>query len=696
MELIQNNPYRIAGILSNATAKELEKQRGKIRAFAKVGKKINSDYDFQDLNSITRTEDSINKAFSNIEQNQDKVNYALFWFLNANPFDNTAIEYLKNGDKEKAIEIWDKVTQNKDVNSKNFSAFNNLGTFKLLSKNQDEIKKGIEAKIKLIESEYFESFVHSVADETFTIDNEKQMKKLVDELLTQFKNQYSSSETLQLFSNCNGSTQKYLSRKFTEEPIHNIESQIESCKIKRKDRAKRTTKTWAEITTKKESDFPLTKRLVGRTYNYGLELYENSKEDLAILRELLGISNLKYKVAADQLANEIMQCGIDFFNDCQKEELTDSSFELVLKLTKLADSIAIGKLTKDRVKDSLASLEEMKDNSLSQTVELLQSVKDAYETNEAKIRQQIKDLMENDAEIKFGLKTINQTAVDDNIKKSINWKEVNNLLNAVLDSSSLGKIKESSNNKLKAEFIELAKWLKENSSSNSVITRIINDYKKIPPKLTFKVTSSEITNTDNQPLYTKFIRYLGIKLNLEVENDSSVNFYFKYINPKGRIDRNSKSSPIGYTRSDIKTLTEQTKTIDFSGWGNADKCTYEIGEHTIEIYVDEYLIHSKKYIVDLVPSEKFGRELKKAESVLAKINTTVYFKSELDTANLQMSEIQKFKLFRGSSEKQAQIDNQKKKIASLQDKSKREKRRNIKNQEEKIYKLKMELSAAKY
>jgi hypothetical protein len=362
----------------------------------------------------------------------------------------------------------------------------------------------------------------------------------------------------------------------------------------------------------------------------------------------------------------------------------------------LAQPIAKSTIKIDRALDLKSTLKEMKDKSLSQTVELLQSVKDAYETNEATIRQQIRDLMENDAEIKFGLKTINQTAVEDNIKNSINWKEVNNLLNAVLDSNSLGKIKESSNNKLKAEFIELTKWLKENSSSNSVITKIIDDYKKIPPKLCFKVTSSEITNTDNQPIYTKFIRYLGIKLNLEVENDNSVNFYFKYINPKGRIDRNSKSSPIGYTRSDTKTLTEQTKTIEFSGWGNADKCTYDIGEHCIEIYVDEYLIHSKKYIVDLVPSEKFGRELKKAKSELAKINTTQYFKSELDTANLQMSEIQKFKLFRGSSEKQTQIENQKKKIASLQDKSKREKRRNIKNQEEKIYKLKMELSAAKY
>lgn len=82
---------------------------------------------------------------------------------------------------------------------------------------KEEIKKGITAKIKLIESENFIDFVHIVADETFSIDKNKQIEILIDELLTQFKNKYSNSETIDLFSNCNGTTQKYLSKKFTEE-----------------------------------------------------------------------------------------------------------------------------------------------------------------------------------------------------------------------------------------------------------------------------------------------------------------------------------------------------------------------------------------------------------------------------------------------------------------------------------------------
>ncbi len=671
MKIIQNNPYRIAGILSNASERELQKQKTKIKAYTKVGKEIKSDYDFQILENISRTEDSVNKAFSNVEQNQDKVNYALFWFLNRSRFDNTAIEYLKTGDEEKALGIWEKITTEKDVNSKNFSAFNNLGTYKLLSRDKSDIKTGIEAKIKLIESDYFENFVHSVADETFTIDNQKQSEKLIDELLTQFKTQFSSLETLQLFSDCNGSTQSFLSQRFTEEPILTIESQIESCKKKR---------------NKNNS----------KAYEYGLELFSNAKKDLTLLKSLLGINELKYKAVADQLANEIMQCGIDFFNVSQENDSSENYLESAQRLTKFADSIAVGKLTKDRVKDSLRSLEEMKDKEVSQAIDLLQSVKDAYNTNEANIRQQIKELEKTDIDILLGHKTINHSAVEENIRNSVDWEKINELLNAVLNDKNLEKIKNSPNNQLKTEFIKLADWLKKHSQTNTLITKIIKKYIKIPPKLSFKILSSEITNTDNKPLYAKFIRYIGLNLNIEVTEDSSVTFYLKYINPNGSIKRNSEISPIGYSQSVPKSLNKLSSTINLPGWGNADKCTYDIGEHRIEVYVDEYLIHTKKYNVDLAPSEKIEKEIASAENKLKKIQQTNYFETEINAAKNELYEINKFQLFRGSSEKLRQIQSQQRIIDQLIAKSGSEKKKNIKSQEEKIYKLKMELSSQTY
>jgi len=617
MELIQNNPYRIAGILTNATLRELERNKSKFHKYIEVGKEPKSDYDFELLGSVKRTKESLKAAFSNLEQNQDKVNFALFWFLNASPFDNTAIEYLKNGDEEKALEIWEKVTKDKDVNSKNFSAFNNLGTYKLLSRDKSDIKTGIEAKIKLIESDYFESFVHSVADETYTIDNQKQSEKLIDELLTQFKNQYSSSETLQLFSGCNGTTQKYLSKKFTEEPLHKIESQIESWKKKRK------------------AD-------KGRAYEFGLKLFTNTKDDLSLLKSLLGTSDLKYKAVADQLANEIMQCGIDYFNESQENESSEDYLGQAQELNETALSIAVGQLVKERAKDHISTLEEMKDREVAQAIALLQSVKDAYETNEANIRRQIEELEQNDIELKFGLKTINYSAVEDNIKNSIDWSKVNDLLREVLSDKNLIKIKESSKTDAKNEFWDLVNWLEDNSLKSSTISTIINKYKKIPPKIFFDIISADVTNTDSksnsitEPFYVENIRYVGLKLNISSNGSQEVTIFKKYVNPDGKY-KHSSNSPEGYTTSTSETITPQTKIIDLGGYGNGKECTYQVGEHKIEVYVEHFKVYAETFKVDWSPNKK--SELKR----------------KLEILQNELNEVKKFKWFRGSETKEREV-----------------------------------------
>lgn len=430
MEIIKNNPYRIAGILSNATERELQKQKTKIKAYTKVGKEIKSDFDFEILDIISRTEESVNKAFSQIEQNQDKVNYSLFWFLNANPFDKTAIEYLKNGDEEKALEIWEKVTNDKDVNSKNFSAFNNLGTYKLLSDSQTEIKEGIEAKIKLIESDHFESFVHTVADQTYTIDKYKQSEKLIDELLTQLNKLYSSSETLQLFSGCNGTTQNYLSKKFTEQPLHNIEGRIESCKKNRKANS-------------------------SNAYEFGLRLVTDSKDDLSLLNSLLGTSDLKYKTIADQLANEIMQCGIDYFNKKQENNSTENYLEQAQKLTKIADRIAVGKLTKDRAKDSLATLEEMKDQEVNQAIALLSSIKMAYDKAISEIDNQVSQML---MTMSYN-QTINYTKVDKMKANCLEWSKVVEVISNGISQNDVRIIQNCPNQNKVSEYKSLVDFL---------------------------------------------------------------------------------------------------------------------------------------------------------------------------------------------------------------------------------------------
>lgn len=435
MKSILNNPFRIAGILANASAREILARKNRISAYAKVGKKITSEYDFSFLNSIQRTNGIIDKAFSDIEQNQNKVVHSLFWFTNLNPVDNTAIQHLVSGNKEKAIEIWDKLTDEKEVTSKNFSAFNNIGTLYLLEASKQEIKKGIAAKIKLIESESFQDFVHTVADETFSIDKNKQIEIFIDELLTQFKDKYSTSETMELFSNCNGTTQKYLSKKFTEEPIHKIETQIEQC-------------------TKKRANDKI------NAYKYATDLYNNTKSELALLKSIVGNTNLQYKMLADNIAKEVLQCSIDYFNESQEQEKSSDYLEKAMKLAKVAESIAANDATKNKVKENISTLEEMKDREIDQAIEVLQSVKDAYEKiyNELveKAKEQIygksKTIKTPSGEMKipinisektfdiYNMKSINYDTVKEIARKSINKDVATNLINKTLTEQRLKKI----------------------------------------------------------------------------------------------------------------------------------------------------------------------------------------------------------------------------------------------------------------
>lgn len=430
MKLITENPYRIVGILANATAREMQARKGKISAFAKVGKEITSDYDFPFFNPLQRTDVSIDKAFSDIEQNQNKVEHSLFWFINLNTIDNTALQHLISGNKEKAIEIWNKLTDDKDVTQKNFSAFNNIGSLCLLEESKLAIKKGITFKIKLIESDSFKDFIHSVADETFTIDKHKQIELLIDEILSNFKNNYSTPEIIEFFSNSNEITQKYLSKKFTDEPIHKIETQIELC-------------------TKKREKEKI------NAYKYGTELYNNTKINLIQLKSILGSTNLQFNMLSDNIAKEILQCSIIYFNESQDQDKSNNYHEEAMRLVKLADSIAVNDATKNKVKENISTLEGMKDRELNNAITLLASIKTMCENAINEIDIEV-------AKMKMTMsynQTINYSKINQMKADCLNWNKVVEFIIEGISVNDINKIQNCTNQTKINEYKELVNYI---------------------------------------------------------------------------------------------------------------------------------------------------------------------------------------------------------------------------------------------
>lgn len=620
MQLIKNNPYRITGLLVGATAKEQNKQINKLKKFIEAEQDLQDDYSFPILGHLHRTIENVTDAASKLNLDSDKMDAALFWFWNGNPItDEAAFDALKDGDIETAYQIWDKLTLEttddgkkfwKNLNEKNCSAFHNSSVLTLLT-NKGSFVGSVVANIKFIESEYFEKFVRAVVDETYKVSKKDSqiafLKPIFDTINTS-----RVAELVGYLNEYNFSAKSDFQKIFVQKPIEQIEQAIETAKSKRKTNKAKAAKA-------------------------GQELYSSTAIALVQIKNTVGVNNVKYSSTADKLANEILQCSIDYYNDSQENESTTDYSDIAMDLAKKAETIAVGILAKERIDESISTLTEMKDRELSEAISVLQSIKEAYETNEEKVRQHVKDLEQNDFEIRLGYKTINHRVVEENIKNSIDWQKVNELLVDLLTNSNLKKIKQSDKTEAKKEFWELLNWTKENSLKSSAISNIIDKYKSISPNLCFKILSAEVTNTENKPLFVEDIRYIGLKLKVNSTGTQKITIYKKYINPEGKYKNNSKTSPKGYTTSDEIIITPQTRIIDLGGWGNEKECTYEVGEHKIELYVEHYKIYAETFQVDWSPKKK--AELTKNLGLLQN----------------ELSEVEKFKWFRASETKQKEV-----------------------------------------
>jgi len=363
MNAIKENPYRTLGLFGNATEKELQKQLSTLKAFARVGKSKSFDYDFPFLGDIKREEQTITAAASNIEQAKNKVHYSLFWFLNTNHIDEAALNHLKEANIDKATEIWEKILKDNAINTKNYSAALNLSTLQLGmitlngSFNPTQLRKCVELKGHILTSEAFMNFVQTVAGDNTSVSKETIRKEFVDEILQILKpylnktNGVTSALLIEAFNSFPTETKQYIASKFTDRPISNIEDYIEKAKQSRTEDA-------------------------SNAEEYGAELYKQAKEDLAFLENVLGVNNVNYQVIVNKVANEILQCAIDFFIEYRDSDEYDPGDE-ALKLMQMSKAISPTGQTKTRVDDNIVLLLEWIEGKSER--DLIQKVKDDFE-----------------------------------------------------------------------------------------------------------------------------------------------------------------------------------------------------------------------------------------------------------------------------------------------------------------------------
>ncbi|MFC1591334.1 CFI-box-CTERM domain-containing protein [Thermodesulfobacteriota bacterium] len=344
MSPIRNNPYRKLGVLANSTEKELQKQIAIIKRFAEVGKTKSFDFDFPFLGDFSREFSSVQDAASKIEQAKNRLYYGLFWFVNNGNIDEIALSHLKENNVDKAREIWNKLLKTNNLNNKNISAYANLSTLNLgiITSNGSfdpgEFQFAIKLKGLMLTSDNFPHFAKAIGGQEMVVDRDQVIKEFIDEVLVLLKPYLDKSNgltTLQLFEAFSAypeDIKKYLSGKFTDNPVANIENKIEETKDIRTEHPEAAGK-------------------------YGKELYEETLNDLYFLASVWGRENVQYQRIVNKVSQEILQCAIDFFVAYRDSDDYDPD-ETTMMIMNMANNIGPTGQVKSRVDENIENLNE--------------------------------------------------------------------------------------------------------------------------------------------------------------------------------------------------------------------------------------------------------------------------------------------------------------------------------------------------
>ncbi|HRI00879.1 MAG TPA: hypothetical protein PK006_07505 [Saprospiraceae bacterium] len=452
MKVILNNPYRTVGLLVGATAKEQTKQINKLKMYLEAEQDPQDDFSFPTLGNLHRTLDNVNEAAAKLNLDSDKMSSALFWFYDGKTVlktDEEAFNAIKEADLDQVISIWTKLTSNGEVSQRNASAFSNLSTL-YLSGNIEGTKwvlfdLGISLKLKFLESDFIKELKALATHETYKISKKELQLIFLNQIQSEIEKseEINSNKFLEIISKQTFSAKEDFLKGFVQKPIEQIEKKIEEARSKRK-------------INKSDS------------VNIGETLQKQTLEDLSLLKSILGQTNIKYGSIADKVANELLQCSIDYFNYFQEQESEIDYLQPSWNIAKLSEKIAVGKLTKDRILDSLNTLEEMKDKEILHAIQVLQSVKNAYEINKKNITEKVLSMPLDRNQ------SINWYKVNKMIDSSIDWDKVVSLIQEVIPLKNIIKIKNINNKTKISEYKNLVSFIldKLNNSQQDKIKYI--------------------------------------------------------------------------------------------------------------------------------------------------------------------------------------------------------------------------------
>ncbi len=294
-----------------------------MEAYLSIGQAIDFDMDFNNLMpAVNRTSGTVQQAKKQINLPKDKLKYALFWFVEDSSSAH-AMNQLILGDYGKANDIFEI--------GESFATCVNKAVVAMI---RNDLEMAIANITEMIHDNGLRSsFVNAICGDVFAISENDLAHLFIDTLLEEI----SASKLLDLFRE-NGHSKddyNYLCKKAVDEPVLRINAEIAKAKaVKRGD--------------------------AFANYIAGKVLMKNTKSDLQTVKSMLGTSDMKYQMLADDLAETILQCGINYFNNTDDND----SIEKALVLQEYACIVAVGKMCKDRCNENVKILKKQKDEAV--------------------------------------------------------------------------------------------------------------------------------------------------------------------------------------------------------------------------------------------------------------------------------------------------------------------------------------------
>lgn len=295
--------------------------QNRLAAFAKVGKEVAFPNDFATIltDKPIRTPDSIAAANTAINLDKDQLKYALFWFISGSPMDDIALRHLQAGNREKAEEIFQK--------KETYSSLINSGVLAFIDGNTatgfDNISKVIH------NSAYRAELLNALGISNLQITEDDLAELVIAELLKEIP-------ASKLLSACNNASDRAIvSKSALDKPISAINSAIAVAK---------------NADTKSPE----------ASLAAGTKLMNSTKAPLKAVKDIAGVSSPQYQMVADNVAKQVLQCGINYYNNAPDSDVESPRKAMVLQSYAL--SIAVGQLTKDRCKENYDILKQAVDN----------------------------------------------------------------------------------------------------------------------------------------------------------------------------------------------------------------------------------------------------------------------------------------------------------------------------------------------